>query len=141
MLIHGPDSKLDLKNALSSSTRNNFISGLKGRMVLTLIELANLYPYETNHTSLCKILSIPPSTLSNQIKKLIELDYLESSNSPKLMYDARYRNYRITMKGISFLHVLKEVLDSSVRRLEELASIELLNERFDEKLIAIYSNR
>lgn len=138
MIINGSDSLLDIKNALSSNIRNDFISGLKGRMILTLIEIANQYPDESNHASLYKSLGIPPSTLSNQIKKLIKLDYLETSISPKILYDARYRNYRITMKGISFLHMLKEVLDSSIKRFEELASVEALRERLDEKLLGVY---
>ena len=63
MLVNSSDSNLDFKNTISSSTRKDFISGLKGRMILTLIEIAHLYPDDTNHASLSKKLCIPPSTL------------------------------------------------------------------------------
>ena len=138
MLVNGSDFKFGINNTLSSNTKNDFISGLKGRMILTLIEIAQQYPDETNHASLCKTLGIPPSTLSNQIKKLIELDYLESSNIPRLLYDARYRNFRITLKGISFLQMLKDVLDSSISRFEDLTFSDHLKERLDEDLVGIY---
>ena len=138
MLINGSNSSLDIENTSLSNARKDFLSGLKGRMILTLIEIANLYPDDTNHASLSKKLGIPPSTLSNQIKKLLHLDYLESSNTPRLLYDARYRNFRITQKGISFLQMLKEVLDSSIERLEELASIDPSKESIVEELVGIY---
>jgi DNA-binding MarR family transcriptional regulator len=138
MLINSSDSKINMKNTFPSNIRNDFISGLKGRMILTLIEIALQFPEETNHVSLCKSLCIPPSTLSNQIKKLIELDYLEASNAPRLLYDARYKNFRITLKGISFLQMLKEVLDSSIKRIENLPPTELLKENFDKNLVGIY---
>ena len=121
MLINSSDSNLDYKNALSLSTKKDFISGLKGRMILTLVVIAHNYPDETNHTSLCKNLGMPPSTLSNQIKKLIELDYLESTILPILLCDARYKGVRITIKGISFLNMLKDVLDSTTKKFEEIA--------------------
>ena len=137
MLINSSDSNLDSKNAISSSTRKDFISGLKGRMILTLVEIAHHYPDETNHTSLCKNLGIPRSTLSNQIKKLIELDYVEATISPTLLYDARYKSFRITNNGISFLNTLKDVLDSTVKRFEEITNLDLLNERLNGNLIGI----
>ena len=138
MLVNGSDFKFGINNTLSSNTTNDFISGLQGRMILTLIEIALQYPDETNHASLCKTLDIPPSTLSNQIKKLILLDYLESSNTPRLLYDARYKNFRITLKGISFLQMLKDVLDSSIRKFEDLTFSDPLKERLDENLVGIY---
>ena len=122
---------------MSSSTRKDFISGLKGRLILTLVEIAHQYPDEATHSSLCKNLGIPRSTLSNQIKKLIELDYLEATISHILLHDARYRSFRITIKGISFLNMLKDVLDSTVKRFEEIAYFDLSNERLDENLVGI----
>jgi DNA-binding MarR family transcriptional regulator len=116
MIINALEPKIDEVDDSLVNIRNNLISGLKGRMILTLIEIAHNYPYEINHAVLCKKLGIPPSTLSNQIKKLIELDYLESSLSVITLRDARYRNYSITMKGISFLRLLREALDLSIKR-------------------------
>jgi DNA-binding MarR family transcriptional regulator len=138
MLVNGSNFKFGINNTLSSNAKNDFISGLQGRMILTLVEIALQYPDETNHASLRKILSIPPSTLSNQIKKLIQLDYLEFSNTPRLLYDARYRNFRITSRGISFLQMLKDVLDSSIRKFEDLPFSDPLKERLDENLTGIY---
>ena len=115
-MINALEPKTDEIDDSLVSIRKDLIAGLKGRMVLTLIEIAHNYPYEINHAILCKKLNIPPSTLSNQIKKLIELDYLESSLSIITLRDARYRNYSITMKGISFLRLLRETLDLSIQR-------------------------
>jgi DNA-binding MarR family transcriptional regulator len=138
MWINRSDSCIKAEDTLSLNIRNDIISGLKGRMILTLIEIAHQYPAEANHASLCKKLDIPPSTLSNQIKKLVTLDYLENSISPKNLHDARYRNYRITMKGISFLHSFKKVLDLSIKNVEELIPIDKFNESSDEKMPVIY---
>lgn len=138
MWINRSTSCIKAEDTPSLNIRNDIISGLKSRMILTLIEIVLQYPAEANHASLCKKLDIPPSTLSNQIKKLVALDYLENSISPKNLYDARYRNYRITMKGISFLHMLREVLDFSIKRVEELTSLEEFKESLDGKLHTVY---
>ena len=138
MLINRSKNELSVEGNFTSRFRKDIISVLKGRMILTLIEFAHLHPTESNHVSLCKKLDIPPSTLSNQIKKLVKLDYLENSISPKNLYDARYRNYRITIKGISFLHMLREVLNLSIKRVEELKSLEQFKESLDEKLHTVY---
>jgi hypothetical protein len=42
------------------------------------------------------------------------------------------------MKGISFLHSFKKVLDLSIKRVEELMPIEKFNEKSDEKMPTIY---
>ncbi len=116
MMINTLEPKIEEIDDSLVSIRKDLIAGLKSRMILTLIEIAHNYPYEINHAVLCKKLGIPPSTLSNQIKKLIDLEYLESSLSAITLRDARYRNYSITMKGISFLQLLREALDFSVKR-------------------------
>ncbi|MHA2170338.1 MAG: NosD domain-containing protein [Candidatus Kariarchaeaceae archaeon] len=89
---------------------------LKGRTVLTLIEIAYQYPDENNPVKLAKILEVPQSTLSNDLKKLIRLNYLDFFISPRILQDGRYRNYLITPKGVSFLKVLKESLELAIRR-------------------------
>jgi hypothetical protein len=61
MWINRSDSSINAEDTLSSNIRNDIISGLKGRMILTLIEIAHQYPAEANHASLCKKLDIPPS--------------------------------------------------------------------------------
>jgi DNA-binding MarR family transcriptional regulator len=119
MLINDLNSKQVSKKSLVADIRDDIITGLKGGMILTLIEIAYNYPKETNHTSLCKNLGIPPSTLSNQINRLIDLDYLEVSNLPKFLYDARYKNFLITKRGISFLNALRGILDFSINEYVE----------------------
>jgi parallel beta-helix repeat protein len=93
--------------------------GLKGRTVLTLIEIAYQGPDETNPVKLANTLNIPSSTLSNEIKRLIDLNYLETYVSLQAVKDARYRNYKLTPKGVEFLYILKDALELSIRRLKE----------------------
>ncbi|MHA1976598.1 MAG: right-handed parallel beta-helix repeat-containing protein [Candidatus Hodarchaeales archaeon] len=94
-------------------------AGLRGRTVLTLIEIAYQGPDETNPAKLAHTLDIPSSTLSNEIKRLIDLDYLETFVSLQVMKDARFRNYKITPKGVEFLYIMKGALELSIRRLKE----------------------
>ncbi|MFX0205476.1 MAG: right-handed parallel beta-helix repeat-containing protein, partial [Candidatus Hodarchaeota archaeon] len=96
--------------------QNDLRLKLKGRTVLTLIEIAYQDPEEMNPLKLAHILNIPPSTLSNDIKRLIELEYLESYISTQVMEDGRFRTYSITLKGVSFLRILKSALELSIRR-------------------------
>ena len=99
--------------------KKDLISGLKGRTVLTLIEIAYQYPEETNPMKLAKTLDIPPTTVSYEINRLRELEYLEPFVSPQVLKDGRFRNYTITPKGASFLRTLKGALELSIRRLRE----------------------
>jgi parallel beta-helix repeat protein len=89
---------------------------LKGRTVLTLIEIAYQDPEVMNPVKLAHILNIPPSTLSNDIKRLIDLGYLESYISSQVMEDGRFRTYSITLKGVSFLRILKGALELSIKQ-------------------------
>ncbi|MFX0119616.1 MAG: NosD domain-containing protein [Promethearchaeota archaeon] len=108
-----------------SDFRDELISGLKGRTVLTLIEIAYQHPEETNPMRLAKTLDIPPTTVSYEINRLMELEYLERFVSPQVLKDGRFRNYIITPKGISFLRILKGALELSIRRLREKESDQL----------------
>jgi len=97
----------------------DLISGLRGRSVLTLIEIAYQAADVTNPSNLARILDIPLSSISDEIKKLIQLGYLEYHLSPKMLQDGRYRNYVITGKGVSFLRILKGALELTINRLKE----------------------
>ena len=80
-------------------------SEIKGRTVLTLIEIAYQDPSDTNPAKLAKSLNIPLSTLSKEIKKLKRLHYVDTHISNQVVKDARYRNFKITLKGFKFLSI------------------------------------
>ena len=99
--------------------QNELRSEMKGRTVLTLIEIAYQDPSETNPNKLAKSLNIPLSTLSKEIKKLTELKYVESYVSAQVLEDGRYRNFKITSKGFSFLTILNTTLNVAIKKLKE----------------------
>lgn len=117
--------KLDVRSPTAMTTyfpsdiRNELKSDIKGRTVLTLIEIAFQYPNEANPASLSRILDIPPSTLSSEINRLKKLQYIEAQTSEQVLRDARYRSYTITPKGASFLKILKGALEVSIVRIKE----------------------
>ncbi|MFX0050151.1 MAG: right-handed parallel beta-helix repeat-containing protein [Candidatus Hermodarchaeota archaeon] len=114
-----PTEPMSLAEYFPSDIRENLKSGMKARTVLTLIEIAFQYADETHPMYLSRILDIPPSTLSAELQKLTELNYIEFHVSPKTLQDGRFRNYTITPKGVSFLHILKGALELSIRRMKE----------------------
>ncbi len=99
--------------------KKDLISGLKGRTVLTLIEIAYQYPKETNPMRLAKTLDLPPSTISYEIKRLVKLQYLVPFVSPQALRDGRFRSYSITHKGSLFLRTLKGALSLSIKQMTE----------------------
>jgi len=108
-----------------SEIRDDLQSGIKIRTVLTLTEIAYQDPSETNLIHLSKVLDLPTSTLSNEIKKLEELGYIEYFVSSKVLEDARYRTYSITPKGITLLNMLKDALRLAITRLKKDKSIDV----------------
>jgi parallel beta-helix repeat protein len=102
-----------------SDIRNDLQSSLKVRTVLTLTEIAYQNPGETNLVQLSKILDLPTSTLSNELKKLEKLGYIEYHVSTKVLEDARHRTYSITPKGVTLLSMLKDALHITITRLKE----------------------
>ncbi len=109
--------ELNLVEYFPSDFRDDLVYEMKGRTVLTLIEIACQYPHETNPTRLSRILKIPPSTLSADIKRLIKLQYIE--HHVEISRDARYRVYSVTIKGYRFLYTMKSALEISIIRLKE----------------------
>jgi DNA-binding MarR family transcriptional regulator len=114
-----PTEPGSLAEYFPSDIRENLKSGMKARTVLTLIEIAFQYADETHPMYLSRILDIPPSTLSAELQKLTELNYIEFHVSAKTLQDGRFRNYTITPKGVSFLRILKGALELSIRRMKE----------------------
>ncbi|MHA2224485.1 MAG: hypothetical protein ACXAC8_04735 [Candidatus Hodarchaeales archaeon] len=116
-IIQVEDATLD--SYFSSHIRETLTSEMKGRTVITLIEIAYQFPDETHPARIAKILNIPPSTLSKEIQKLVDLEYIEPYASPQVLRDGRYRSYTVTPKGLAFLDTLKEALAISIDRLRE----------------------
>ncbi|MFX0014716.1 MAG: hypothetical protein ACFFB2_06200 [Promethearchaeota archaeon] len=112
-------SQTSMVEYFPTSLQNDLRSELKGRTVLTLIEIAYQNPRETNPTKLAQSLQIPAPTLTREIKKLIDLQYVETYVSAQVIQDARFRNFSITPKGFLFLSTLKEALQITITRLKE----------------------
>ncbi|MHA1947938.1 MAG: hypothetical protein ACW97W_17720, partial [Candidatus Hodarchaeales archaeon] len=87
-------------------------------------EIAYQNPSDTNPAKIAKSLNIPPSTLSKEIKKLKELDYLQTHISTQVVQDARYRNFQITSKGFHFLSLLNTALKVTLNRVKMNGRIE-----------------
>ncbi|MHA2202742.1 MAG: hypothetical protein ACW991_03555 [Candidatus Hodarchaeales archaeon] len=114
----GPVDQTSMIEYFPSNIRNDLRSEMKGRTVLTLIEIAYQDPSETNPTKLAKSLKIPTPTLTREIKKLVDLQYVEAFVSDQVLQDARYRNFSITSKGFLFLSTLNEALQITIDRLK-----------------------
>ena len=118
-LLEEPTMPTSLITWFPDDYRIELKSKLKGRTILTLIEIAFQYSEDANLTKLAQSLDIPASTLSDELKKLIKLNYLDFHVTPRVLHDGRYRHYIITAKGISFLKILKNALELSIRRAKE----------------------
>lgn len=112
-----------LVDSFPPDIRHDLKSAMKGRTVMTLIEIAYQDPDKTNPARLAESLDIPLPSLTREIKRLHELQYIESFVSAKVLRDGRYRNYAMTAKGIRFLYTLKDTLQLTITRLKESQSI------------------
>lgn len=99
-------------------------SEIKGRTVLTLIEIAYQDPSDTNPGKLAESLNIPLPTLSKDIKRLKELDYIETHVSTQVIQDGRFKNFKITLKGYKFLLILNTALKVTINRLKRNGTFE-----------------
>ncbi len=97
--------------------RHDLQHNMKGRTVLTLIEMAYLGPHETTPTKIAKSLNIPLSTLSKEIKKLETTGYVETYLTTQMLQDARLKNFVITKKGFELLSNLDTALKIAIERL------------------------
>ncbi|MHA2295586.1 MAG: hypothetical protein ACXAEU_22530 [Candidatus Hodarchaeales archaeon] len=114
-----PTTAVTLADYLPSDIKEDVRSGMKWRTILTLIEIAYQDPGETNPVKLAQSMDIPLSTLSRDIIKLRDLQYVEYFASTQVLRDGRYRNYIITPKGFKLLYTLKEALKLAIKRLKE----------------------
>ncbi|MFW9904179.1 MAG: right-handed parallel beta-helix repeat-containing protein [Candidatus Thorarchaeota archaeon] len=114
-----PAEPATLAEFFPSDIKEDLQSGMRWRTISTLIEIAYQDPTDTNPAKLAQSLNIPASTLSKEIKRLRELDYIESYVSPQVLRDGRYRSYTITQKGFNLLYTLKETLKVTITRLQE----------------------
>jgi DNA-binding MarR family transcriptional regulator len=89
-------------------------SHIKGRTMLLLIEIAYQGPKKSNSKYLSDMLSIPQSTVTKEVKKLLEMNYITQFVSTDILFDTRYKFYSLTEKGLIFLHLLKESLSMSI---------------------------
>lgn len=117
-LLNDASEQLTMADSIPPDFQNDLRTEMKGRTVLTLIEIAYQDPSETNPAKLSKSLNIPPSTLSKEIKKLIDLKYVEMFISTQVLHDGRYRNFIVTPKGFSFLSILNEALRGTIDRMK-----------------------
>ena len=108
-------SMLDL---FPSEIRTEIETKIRGKTIFTLIEIAYQDPTETNPARISKSLNIPPSSITREIKKLLELDYLETHVTESVIKDARIRNFKITSKGFTFLTYLNGALKMTIDRLK-----------------------
>lgn len=115
--MHQSSSKIEYH---PSTIRKKLLSGIKGRTILTLIEIAHHYPNDINPTKLSKLLNIPPATLSLELKKLTNFQFISPIKSVGILCDARYRYYTIAPKGTKFLHILKRILRVTTDRLKTI---------------------
>jgi DNA-binding MarR family transcriptional regulator len=107
-----------------SEIQHELRSEIRGRTVLTLIEIAYQDPSDTNPARLARSLNIPLSTLSKEIKKLKRLHYVDTYISSQVVQDARYRNFKITFKGFKFLSILNSALKMTINRVKRNGLIE-----------------
>ena len=100
-----------------TNIRHDLQYRMKGRTVLTLIEIAYLGPNDTTPTKMSKSLNIPLPTLSKEIKKLEYYGYVETFLTPQMLQDARVKNFAITKKGYELLLNLDTVLKLAIDRI------------------------
>ncbi|MHA1977414.1 MAG: right-handed parallel beta-helix repeat-containing protein [Candidatus Hodarchaeales archaeon] len=120
-----PLEKIEPLDSVETTSLNTYfpsdiqetLKSIKGRTALVLIEMAYQDLLETNPTKLSQSLNIPPSSISDEIKKLIGLDFIVSDVKLSLIQDTRYKYYNITSKGFQFLSSLKGALELSINRL------------------------
>ena len=97
-----------LANIYPDNLKNDMKSFIKGKSVLILTEIA-YQPLVNSHSAyISDILDIPRQTVSDEIKRLLQLQYLTPVVNQTTLLDARFKYYKLTTKGILLLHLLKE---------------------------------
>ena len=75
MLVESVKQSKNFNENILMTIRDDLKVKLGGSTLLTLMEIASTCPENTNPTNLCCSLEVPLSTLSTQLRKLIELEY------------------------------------------------------------------
>lgn len=103
-----------ITNLFPPQIRKDMTSDLRGRSVLILVELA--YQSQENAFSkyFSKVLNIPHQTVSFELKRLNELEYIQILQTPKTLQDTRFKYYQLTQKGTLFLYLLRETIAYSL---------------------------
>ena len=101
-------------NIFPEDIRNDLKSGLRGRTVLILVEIAYQYPNNSYMVYLAKILDIPIQTVSREIKQLEKLNYIQQEITISNLNDNRYKYFKLTSRGILLLHLFKETLNITI---------------------------
>lgn len=110
-------------DVMSIEFQDDFLSEIKGKTVLILVEIAYLDKRRANATNLSKTLQIPIPTLSRELKKLSQLRYVQPFHSEETLRDSRVRCYQITSKGYQFLTHLNHLLKITIKELDSTVII------------------
>lgn len=103
-----------ISNLYSQQIREDMTSAIRGRTVLILTEIAFQKSENSYTTFLSKALNIPSQTVSFEVKRLSELEYIQEHRTINTLKDTRMKYFEPTQKGILFLHLLKETIAYSL---------------------------
>ena len=101
-------------NILPDDISSEMKSGLRGRTLLILVELAYQYPENSYLAFIASNLDISKQTASREIKQLENLGYIEQDITFDNLVDNRFKYFKLTQKGVLFLHLLKETLSVTI---------------------------
>ncbi|MHA2104288.1 MAG: right-handed parallel beta-helix repeat-containing protein [Candidatus Hodarchaeales archaeon] len=101
---------VSISNIFPPDYKDDLISDIKGRTVLILVELAFQYPEKSFPSHISKTLNVPKQTMSDELKKLEKLGYIEEFINTDTLTDVRAKFYKLTQRGIFFLYLLKDVV-------------------------------
>ena len=103
-----------LRDNIPCDLKSELKSIVKGKTILILTEIA-IQPLTNSHSAfIAEILSIPRQTVSDELKRLIEINYIQPIITTVTLNDARFKHYKITKKGILLLQMLKESINTSL---------------------------
>ena len=84
----------------------------RSRSLLILLHLALAFPLSVNISSVAKTLNIPKSTVADEFRILISLNYVSIDLSLENLSDTRYKFYSLTSKGRNVLESYKRVFNN-----------------------------
>ena len=96
------------KKVLFFDIKNKF----RSRTLLILLHIALIFPLSVNISSVAKSLNIPKSTVTDEFRILINLNYVNIDLSLENLSDSRYKFYSLTSKGRNVLESYKRVFNN-----------------------------